>query len=281
MEAIDIIKIKAILPHLASDVAYDDFKPHIESAQDWISDEILGSTIYANILDDTISDAKLIRLVETITILKGYSIGIPSMDLIQTPDGFAVVNDANRSPASKQRVDRLIAQNQLRLDTAIDSIINHLEDNATYHNDWKSSPSYSFLSDCLINTVREFKRYAKFNGSREDFLDMKPSLINSINIKLAPYLSKAYISELLAKQSLGTLSDFDKAIIEPIKQALASLMVNSNFMAESLIADAVNIMDNDLDNYPTYSNSQEYSDKSIKGHENAADDTIFVSSASI
>lgn len=100
------------------------------------------------------------------------------MDLIQTNNGFGVISDKNRAPASKARVDRMIKQNTLRLNTNIENLINHLEDNATYHDDWKSSPAYSLLTDCLIITAREFKRYAKFEGDRNDFLLLKPVLIN-------------------------------------------------------------------------------------------------------
>lgn len=277
-----IDQIRAVLPNVAAEVEYADFGTFLKDAENWIENEILGSAIYASIDDNSITDEKLVRLVTNCIVLKAYELGIPFMDLIQTQSGFGVINDKNRAPASIKRVERLISQNKLRLDQDIEWLINHLEDTATYHTDWKSSPAYSLLSDCLIITARELKRYVKFIGSRNDFLLLKPTLITRSVTFLNPQISKAYVEELIVKQNVGTLSAADEKVLPGIKQALANICVTEdklwweNHLAKQLLADVVTVIDADIDNYATYRDSPEKALKDDPGYENTEDATIFV-----
>lgn len=256
-----IEQIVAVLPNVAAEVEYADFETYIQDAENWIDSEILGSVIYTGIDDGSITDEKLIRLATTCIVLKAYEMGIPFMDLVHTQSGFGVIQDKNRAPASSQRVERLIAQNKLRLDQDIEWLINHLEDTTTYHTDWKSSPAYSLLTDCLIVTARELKRYIKFTGNRTDFLLLKPRLISSTTVFLNPQLSRAYVAELIEKQNAGTLSTADEKVIPGIKQALSNLCIEGEYkgrheqLAKQLLDDVVTVMDADLDNYATYRDS--------------------------
>ena len=274
-------QIKGVLTTLAAEVNYSDFEPYLKDSEDWVSDELLGDTIYLAIEDESITDAKLLRLIVNVIVLKSYDLGIPFMDLVQTRSGFGVISDKNRTPASQNRVDRLIAQNKFRLNTNIETLINYLEDNSTYHDNWKSSGSYSLLSDCLINTSRQFKRFAPFDGDRNDFIKLKPKLISDSSIKICPAISKAYLNELIAKQNADTLSDNDKVILPAVKQAIANYAIENDLIAYRLIQDVVTILDNNPDDYTTYHASNEKLLKDTPGLENLSGNPFFISNTSI
>ncbi|MFK5855240.1 MAG: hypothetical protein QM503_03850 [Bacteroidota bacterium] len=271
-----IEKIRAILTNLADEVEFADFETYVKSAENWIKNDILGATLYDKLDNATIIDPILIRFTETIIVLKAYETGIPYMDLVQTNSGFGVIKDKTRTPASKQRVDRLIAQNKIRLDQETEWLLNFLEDTATYHTDWKSSPAFSLLTDCLIITARELKRYVKFEGNRADFLLLKPTIITLTTIQLQPQVSKLYLQELIAKQNAGTLTAADQKILPALKQSLANYAIDLDWMAKRLLEDVVTIMDNDIDNYPTYKDSDEKALKDDPGFENLEENPMFV-----
>lgn len=271
-----IEQIRAILPNVAAEVEYSDFKPHIEAAEDWIKNDILGANLYNMMLGTSYHDDRLDLLVHQCIVFKAYDIGIPYMDLIHTASGFGVVQDKNRAPASKQRVDRLISQNLQSLNQKLEYLIDHLEDTTMYHDYWKSSPAYSLISDSLIATAREFRRYVKFQGTRDDFLMLKPSLITLMVAKIEPQISKLYAQELLEKQNAGTLTIADKVVLPSLKQALANYIIEKDWLAKRLIEDVVTIMDANLDSYPTYRDSDEKALKDDPGHVNALEDPIFV-----
>lgn len=271
-----IDQVREVLPTVASEVRYEDFQPHLESAENWLSNDILGPVLFGKVEDETITDAKLLRLVKKVVVQKAYKIGIPFMDLVQTATGFGVVNDKNRAPASRARVDALIAQVQLQLDNETEWLLNYLEDTATYHTDWKSSSAYSILSDCLIRTARELKRLVKFEGSREEFLQLKPLMINTTTIVLGPQISATYVDELISKQNGGTLNTYDNKVLPGIKQALANYVIEKDWFGRRLLDDAVTIMENDIENYATYADSDEKELKDDPGFENEETNPMFI-----
>ncbi len=271
-----IEQIKAVIPNIAAEVEFLDFESYVQSAETWIDKSILGNTIYNSLSEGAEPDPVLIHLSTNVIVLKAYSIGIPFMDLIQTQNGFGVISDKNRSPASKNRVDRLIKHNEKRLDSEIEWLMNYLEDNSEFHNDWKSSPAYSLLSDCLISTSREMKRLVKFEGNRSEFLFLKPVLISQSSLFIAPTISKAYLDELIAKQNNNTLSDADKLVLPSIKQALACHVTNRTDLSYSLLSNVRNIIDKDLESYPTYSASEEKEVNDNVGFENSIENSFFV-----
>jgi hypothetical protein len=271
-----IAQIQAVLPNIASDIEYDDFKTYIQSAENWIKKEIIGAELYAKLEGKILLDAELRRIADNVIVLKAYDFAIPYMDLIQTSSGFGVVSDQNRAPASQNRVDRLIQQNRARLNDETECLIDYLESNSTYHADWKASPAFSLLTDCLITTAREFKRLVSYDGTRHEFLMLKAVMKNLTTLKLHPALSRAYVTELITKQSAGTLVAADNLVLPGIKSALANYVMDNHHAADRLLDDVVTIIDKNIEDYDTYADSDEKATKDDAGYQNAEDDAIFV-----
>ena len=52
---------------------------------------------------------KLKATMARIVAFDAFRNAVPHLDLILTPNGFGIVNNSNIAPASKERVERLIA----------------------------------------------------------------------------------------------------------------------------------------------------------------------------
>ena len=308
-----IDQVRETLTNLTKELTYIEFKPHLESAEHWIKNEILGADIYDGIVDEDITDADLLRLVKKVIILKAYDIGIPSMDLIHTSSGFGVVSDKNIAPASRQRVDRMISQNRKQLAEETEWLIDYLEATDTFHTDWKASPAYSLLSDCLIQTAREFSRYSQ-HIDRMAYLKMKHIILRVQEDRLAKNISQDFVDELLTQVKEGTLSSENTVVLPKVKKALAlasvaegldamviildetgvlrsyeigktsyinEVMLNSTTrkyknLADQAMADLQTFLDDNIDDYETYADSDEKTTKDDVGYENEEDDSIFV-----
>ena len=61
-----------------------------------------------------------------------------------------------------------------------------------------------------------------------------------------------------------------------VKQALANFAIGEESLGKRLLEDAINIIDNDLDHYPTYRDSWEKQLRDDPGHMNTLEDPIFV-----
>ena len=97
--------------------------------------------------------------------IKAYLLGLPFFDLIETEAGFAVTRNETMAPASPERVKALKAGVEQWLSEAIERLLEYLEESPSYHEDWKGSETYSLLTETYIHTLREFRRYAPFEGS--------------------------------------------------------------------------------------------------------------------
>lgn len=78
----------------------DKLSPFIDSAKIWIETEFLGP-------DDFLSD-KHNDFALKIIVAKAFADALPSLDLVVTPSGIAVISTDSLAPASKERVERLI-----------------------------------------------------------------------------------------------------------------------------------------------------------------------------
>ncbi len=277
----NIVDIRAVLINIAAEVSFTDFDTYVQSAELWIKKDVLGNELYTKIESGTITDTTLSRIVKNVIVLKAYDLGIPFMDLVHTQNGFGVVNEKFRAPASKHRVDRLIQQNKFRCDQETEWLIDYLEDTASLHEDWKSSPAFSILSNCFIRTAREFKRIVDFKGNRNEFLFIQPVLFSVTITFLQPTISKSLISELLISQNSNTLTVFENRILPGIKSALANYAMNNEFLARQLLNDVVNIIEDDIEHYPIYAQSPEKATKDDPGFVNELSNSIFVSNGGL
>lgn len=256
---------------------WSDIETYAESAELWIHNEVLGKTLYTVINADSFADETILRLCRNIIANHAFYEAIPFLDLVLDNNGFGVVSNKNLAPASKERVERLMQQCLKRRDSETENIIALLEADSTYHDDWKGSPSYSMLSDCLITTAAELKRYANWDGTRAEFLRQKPDLVMLTRKKINPIISKNYVDELIEKQRDNDLSSADLEVLDSVKYALGAFISRNNHVGATIVTEALNVINTNLQLYPTYTASSEYKARTTPGYENSADSSVFSS----
>ena len=261
---------------------FSDVEPYAQSAELWIREQVLGKDLYdlVNDLVDPVEagdNADLQRLCRSIIGNHAFWDAIPFLDLVLTNNGFAVISAQNKVPASKERVERLREQCLIRRDSEVELLITFLEDHIDYHDEWKGSPAYSVMTDCLIRTATELQQYGNWEGTRRDFLKLRPKLIHDTMMKFEPIFSKDYMDELIEKQRDNDATADDKKVIVLLKYALGS-MVNGNLQAaEKIAADAMRYIDANPGSFTTYTASSEYLARTTVGYENELDSPIFSS----
>ena len=277
-----INQFTAAVPTAAGVEKFEDVKPYVESAELWLKTHVLGKTLYNTIVNGINgstgpgADETLITLCTNVIANHAYWDAIPFLDLVHTNQGFAVISANNKVPASKERVERLRIQCLTRRDSEVENLIDFLEDTVVYQDEWKGSAAYSILSDCLIQTARELENYAEWNGSRKDFLKLRPRMIQETMTTLEPLFSKDYIEELIEKQRDNDLTGDDLRVAILLKQSLGCLVADRRREAQVIASDALRYIDNNPDSFVTYFASKEYEARSTF-FENTTGNTIFSS----
>lgn len=102
---------------------YDKMLPFLEQAQREVERHFIGNLKLNE--DEQRAACSLIAV-------KAFYQAVPSLDLVLSPNGFAVVNTTNMAPASKERIERLRASLLEAYDGWADNLLAVLR----YNNEW-------------------------------------------------------------------------------------------------------------------------------------------------
>lgn len=126
-------RLRELIPNVIHEVKGEKplltkLQPWLDSAVLWLEDNFLGRG-YA-------VPEHLYPLAEKIAVQKAFAETVPSLDVALSPAGFAVINSDGRAPASKERIERLVAS----LNSAVDANAEVLLSKLLEEDDWRDSP---------------------------------------------------------------------------------------------------------------------------------------------
>lgn len=129
----DDAQLRTLLPNVVKTVLgestfYSKLSPFLTSAQSWLEEFVTGH-------DKLPEPERWRHLAEAIVARRAFADAVPSLDLVLTPNGFGVVNTSETAPASKERVERLIASIRSTVDRDVDLLFRAISDIP----DWRMS----------------------------------------------------------------------------------------------------------------------------------------------
>lgn len=176
-------------------------------AQEWVTERIIGTDIETLLeqpvtQDGTDSHEKLRLLVQRVICEHAYIEATPEMDLQLSEAGFVVQSNEAMSPASQQRVERLLNSLSERMARDADALVRYLiknsVQNATYIQ-WRVSEQFLYLTQCFTPTLetaaeaREEYRDAKW----DDFYDAQPRMADALHTTVAGYVSDDEVNAMI------------------------------------------------------------------------------------
>ena len=251
---INIEELKTFIPTIVGN-DFARYKQYIDDAEAWLMKEITGKQLF-DIINN--GDAKLLDYARAIVANKAYGDGIPFFDLVENESGFAVVSNTNLAPASQQRVAALQAATYRKLDEAVESLLEYLEETVGYHDEWKGSPAYTLLSNLYLTTVKEFRRYVVYPGSRREFMALKPEMLNAINLKIAPVISQQLSDQIIEQLRDDDLTPDNKVILENLRFAFANFTMKLEEIGQSYLMRVRKVLFASPDKYQAFRNSDIY-----------------------
>lgn len=249
---------------------FQTITPYLQESEREIINDLIGNDLYNIVKEHPTLKDHLCLLISC----KAYYRAIPSLDLVHTPSGFAVVNTTNQAPASKERVERLLQWLNVRISDAIDQLILLLLGNKIFRAEWAKSENFKYYTECLFLTASSYRRYINKKALRED-LDENHSLILSYQSEISKMISKEYLDELIEKRRSGDLTEKDNQMITLIYPIIGLLIKGFASQAYWAQEDLVNAMVRNLDQYPTYEDSEAYRIKMSAKYRNKKEDSTF------
>jgi hypothetical protein len=250
-----IDRMKQLVPVIVGS-DFSKYETFVKEAREWLKHELIGSALYEKVNDEGYET--LLDYCESVVANKAYLTGLPYFDLIETESGFAVTRTDTKAPASRERVDALKKGIENWLTDAIERLLEYLEENSQFHEDWKGSETFTLLTETYIHTLKEFRRYAPFSGSRLDFVKALPQMLDIIYLKIIPVISAELSDEIIEELRDDDMTVPNKAILRNLRFAFANYVAGNDEVAHSYLMRIRKVLLNDPDSYPAFKNSGLY-----------------------
>lgn len=230
---------------------YDKIARWLDTAEQWLSDNITSAPTLNRIAE--YSDGHpLLRACRAAVAHRALADAIPSLDLVQTVNGFAVVSNQNLAPASRDRVDRLIAAHRSQCDSAISAIIPLLADAHA----WRGSPQCEFFRTTLFPTPAHIRPLASGAASWDKYRELHPAIANAEAALAARYISHGLMQRLRdAALGLNPISTLEARLCEALRGHVADIVCDRPLRDEAL-RDIVEYIRNRPDTFPEWHRSE-------------------------
>lgn len=207
----------------------------LDLAEDWVVNTFTSVPTFNTICGYT--DANPVKvLTSRLVVADALHRAIPSLDIVLTPNGFAVVNTSNLAPASKPRVDRLVGSMLAHRDDCIAALLPELVGASK----WLTSSQADFFGSTLFPDLGIVDAVGSIQGSRwEKYLELRPQVIDLEASLAEEWFSPALMSALRTENLRGELTQKRSEIVRQVKAQVVGYLRSGSFNSRRL-ADIVN-----------------------------------------
>ena len=207
----------------------------LDLAEDWVKTTFTSTTTY-NVICGYTADNPIKELTARLVVSDALRRAIPSLDIVLTPNGFGVINTTNITPASKQRVDRLVGSMLSHRDDCIAALLPALVGASK----WLNSDQADFFGATLFPTL-EIVELLPGNATTkwERYLELRPQVIDLEASLAEEWFSPELMSALRAENLRSDLTEERGIAVRQIKAQLVGYLKAGSFNSRRL-ADIVN-----------------------------------------
>ena len=207
----------------------------LDLAEDWVRTTFTSETTFNTICGYTDSNPLKV-LTSRLVVADALRRAIPSLDIVLSPNGFAVVNTSNLAPASKPRVDRLIGSMLSHRDDCIAALLPGLVGASK----WLTSSQADFFGATLFPDLRIVDSVGGATGSKWDrCLELRSQVIDLEASLAEEWLSPELMSALRSETLRGDLPVKRHEIVRQVKAQVVGYLRGGSFNSRRL-ADIVN-----------------------------------------
>lgn len=195
---LDNDRLRGLIPNVFREVEgeiplYEKLEPFIGSARRWLQRYFLGPEFQP--------EGELYSLAEKIIVNKAFAQAVPSLDVVLTPAGFAVISTEGRAPASKERVERLVAS----LNSAVDANVAALLLELHKLPEWVDSEMGRWYRATFIPTLENVNDFRRQGGDLMDaYLVMR-----NLAIRFEKELSERFLGRNLTGLLRSSFPEFE------------------------------------------------------------------------
>lgn len=247
---------------------YEGCTPYIDYAILLTSNNILGKAITDDVLA---GNAVLLDRIKRHVAYTAFLNVFRQLDLVLTPTGFGVVSDERTVPASSQRVDALESQIRVERERNYGNLLLLL----CQVEGWGTQPQAAY---CIKAPFFDFNELERRLGRPASLDEWSQVATHSLNTKMAliSFFGRKQWDDIMAKvRCYSADNTVYNEVAERIKEIvfLHSMMSPMEHLAFTELKDFV---ENNLETFTIYAESQEYKANHYERYQNAKDSAAFI-----
>lgn len=268
----NITQAQQFLPSLNLTLENNRFHDFFLRAQEWLVSHIIGEDIEdvlemdMNVGQEDIHSELRLKCQRVIAE-KALLDAIPEMDMQLTEAGFAVQNNQDFSPASSQRVDRLLAKMPERIAQDIDAIVRFLMKTSTgngAYGYWRSSDQFNYLTAAFVPCFEEYNKIASPKANTYEAYYAALDTVAREMVKVADYyVSKAEIERLVELYRDGEALQVHRVAIAELKVVGIAAFCGDIAHARNAAVNARETMLGNPDSFPEFKASSAFNSSNI------------------
>ena len=211
-------------------------------------------------------------LLESYVYKSAAAESVPSLDLILTDSGFAVVSNQNLAPASRERVAALLASLRRQASDARDLLLLDL-----CKTNWVISPQCKLLRSTILWCPMLARRYGieiKETDPQGDYLLTLPA-IEQASEMATNIIGQPLMDFLIANQDEHTGGTAYALIRENTRKYMAAAVQQNRRATEAMRQNLLRILEREADDLPQYKESSTYRAAHANNYENKQEDPTF------
>ena len=228
---------------------FDKLTPWLTASEQWLKEKICGEDTLAEIV--ALDDMNVVKMLASqIVVSDAVRCAVPSLDLVLTPNGFGIVSNTNVAPASKERVERLMASLLDMRDKAVEQLLNQLP----LMQSWTASAQCRWFTATLFPNI-DLVSLCGFTEHRwEKYLELRSKVLDIEDSLAEEYFSHELMA-VLRQQALATSANESYAwIVARMKPQIVDFIHDKPINQRKMI-DIVNFIRNNPEEFPEWHNS--------------------------
>ena len=229
---------------------FEKIAVHLQAAEDWVCETFCSDRTF-NTITGYASNNPIKTITAQLIVAEALRNAIPALDLVYTPNGFAVVQTNNLTPASKSRVDRLIEQTVTLRDACISKLLPLL----VGASQWLRSACAVFFSQSLFHDLSLVDQLGQTKLYKwEKYIELLPQVVEIEASLSEEWLSPELMAVLRDRNLQGTLTAEQAAVVRNVKPQLLAVLRGESISGRRM-QDIVNYIRQRPYSFPEWHNS--------------------------
>lgn len=250
----------------SDDILYKKVQAYFLGAEQNLQYRLLGNMPYESL--PKLVQQEFMKCV----VLSAMKAAIPDMDLILTPTGFGVVSNNNLAPASKERVQNLLASINIQ---ALDSY-EHIIALLAPIPEWYKAKGMSLIRSLFWNSSLLAEYCGQADPHFNDLVVLRPSILDA-EIIFKRRISPKLYDRLIMEDATNTAGVYSRELITLSRVAIALYIQRgaNDPQWDKALNDVENFLEDNLAEFPEYENSAAYRLKHLESYKNDKHDETF------